>query len=92
MRRVAAALDNSTFAASVAEAFHTRIQVFTDQMVAGHVGKYKMLLRNRDKAGAGDLVKQVSAIIDYAGPEAKLEWQSILAQTGKTGLLSRLRK
>jgi serine/threonine-protein kinase len=92
MRRVAAALDNSTFAASVAEAFHTRIQVFADQMVAGHVGKYKMSLRNRDKAGAGDLVKQVSAIIDYAGPEAKLEWQSILAQTGKTGLLSRLRK
>ena len=92
IRRVAASLANSSFAASVLEAFRARMRVVADRTIAEQIGKIKAMLRGRDKSGADDLKRRVSAIIDYASPKAKLEWQNTLGQTGKSGLLARLRK
>ena len=92
IRRVAASLANSAFSASVLEAFSARMRVVADRMVASQIAKVRVLLRGRDKAAAGDLVRQVSSIIDYASPKVKSEWQTVLALPTKTRLLARLRK
>jgi hypothetical protein len=92
IRRVAASLANSTFSASVLEAFSARMRVVADRIVADHIGKARTLLRGRDKSAAGDLVRRISSMIDYASPRMKSEWQSVLAQPTKTRLLARLRK
>jgi hypothetical protein len=90
--RVAASLANSSFAASVLEAFRARMRVVADRTIAEQIGKIKIVLRGRDKSSAADLERQVSAVIDYASPKANLEWQNALGQTGKSGLIARLRK
>ena len=92
IRRVAAALGNSTFAGSVAETFRGRMRVFADRTVADLTGKYKMMVRNGDKAGAGELARHVAGIVAYAGPQAKSGWDSLVNQPGKTSLNGRLRK
>jgi serine/threonine-protein kinase len=92
IRRVAASLANSTFSAVVVEAFSARMRVIADRTVADQIAKVRALLRGRDKSEAGDLIRRVSSIVDYASPKVKLEWQTALAQPNKTRLLARLRK
>jgi serine/threonine-protein kinase len=92
LRRVAAALGNSGLAESMVESFRARIRVTADCMVASLIGKYKIMLRNRDREGAGKLAQQASGVVAYAGAQAKSDWQAILNQTTRAGLLTRLRK
>lgn len=91
IRRVAAALSNSTFAGSVAEAFRGRMRAFAERAVADLTGKYKVLVRNGDKAGAGELATQIAGIVDYAGPQAKSGWESLVNQPGQTSVRGRAR-
>jgi hypothetical protein len=92
MRRVAAALGNSEVAGSVAETFRGRMRAFADRMIADLTGKYKVLVRNGDKAGAGELAQQVAGIVTYAGPQVKSGWESLVNRPEKTALRGRLRK
>ena len=92
IRRVAAALGNSPFAGSVAQTFRARMRVFADRTVAGLVGKYKIMMRNSDKAGAAELARQATGIVAYAGPQTKSSWESLVNQPDKTIQRGRPRK
>jgi len=92
IRRVAAASGNSAFAGSVAGAFRERMRAFADRAVAELTGKYKVMVRNGDKAGAGELARQVTGIVAFAGPQMKSGWESLVNQAGKTSTSGRLRK
>ena len=91
IRWVVSAFGDSTFARSVADAFHVRAQAFADRTILDLISECKIKLRNRDRAGAGVLVKQASAIVSYAGAHTKSDWRSFLNQTAKAGLLTRMR-
>jgi hypothetical protein len=91
IRRVAAASGNSAFAGSVAGAFRERMRAFADHAVAELTGKYKVLVRNGDKAGAGELARQVTGFVAYAGPQTKSGWESLVNQPGKTNGRGRAR-
>jgi hypothetical protein len=91
MRWVVSALGDSTFAGPVAEAFHARMQAFADRAILDLISKCKIMLANHERAGAGELFKQASGIIDYAGVRTKSDWQSFVNQTTKTGLITRQR-
>jgi hypothetical protein len=88
---VVSALGDSTFAGPVAEAFHARMQAFADRAILDLMSKCKIMLANHERAGAGELFKQASGIIDYAGVRTKSDWQSFVNQTTKTGLITRQR-
>ncbi len=91
IRWVVSAFGDSTFARSVADGFHARVQAFADRAIPELISKCRIKLRNRDRAGAGELVKQGSVLAGYAGTHAKSEWQSFMNQTAKAGLLTRTR-
>jgi tetratricopeptide (TPR) repeat protein len=91
IRWVVSAFGDSTFARSVADAFHVRTQAFADRTILDIISECKIKLRNRDRDGAVVLVKQASAIVNYAGAPAKSDWRSFMNQTAKAGLLTRLR-
>ncbi|MGA2652116.1 MAG: protein kinase [Terracidiphilus sp.] len=88
---VVSALGESKFAGSVADAFRSRMQAVADRAILDLIPKCKTVLRNRDRAGAGELVKQASGIVTYGGARAKADWQSFLNQAAKSGLLARAR-
>lgn len=88
---VASALGESTFAGSVSGAFRSRMQAVADHAILELIPKCKAVLRNRDRAGAGELVKQASGFVEYGGARAKSDWQSFLNQAAKSGLLARPR-
>jgi tetratricopeptide (TPR) repeat protein len=90
MRRVAAALGDSTLAGPVAETFRGRMRAFADRAVAGLTAKYQTMIGNGDREGAAELAKQVAAIVDYAGPEAKSGWESVAARPRKIRTPARL--
>ena len=92
IRRVAAALGNSAFAGSVAQTFRGRMRAFADRTVAELTGKYKVMIRNGDKAGAGELARQAAGIVAYAGPQVKSGWESLVNQPEKTTQRGRARK
>jgi len=92
IRRVEAALGDSTFAGPVAKSFRARMRVIADRMVSDLTGKYQVMLRNRDKAGAEDLARRVAGVINFASPQARTSWQGVQKHTGKTGILDRIRK
>jgi len=92
IRRVAAASGNSSFAASVAKNFRDRMRAFADRTVAGLTTKYKIMVRNGDKAGAGELARQVAGIVAYAGPQTKSTWETLVNQPDKTTQRGRQRK
>jgi serine/threonine protein kinase len=86
---VVSALGESTFAGSVSDASRARMQAAADHAILDLIPKCKTVLRNRDKAGVGDLVKQASGFVEYGGTRAKADWQSFLNQAAKSGLLAR---
>jgi hypothetical protein len=92
MRRVAAALGDSALAGPVAAAFNGRMRAFADRAVAGLTGKYQTMIGSGDREGAAELAKQVAAIIDYAGPDAKSGWESIATRPRKIRTPARMRK
>jgi eukaryotic-like serine/threonine-protein kinase len=92
IRRVVAALGDSAFAGPAAKNFRARMQVIADRLVADWMGKYQVLVRNRDKAGAGELAKRIAEVIAFASPQAQTNWQGAQKHTGKTGILDRIRK
>jgi serine/threonine protein kinase len=92
IRRVAAASGNSAFAGSVTGAFRERMRAFADRAVAELTGKYKVLVRNGDKSGAGELARQVTGFVAYAGPQTKTGWEALVTQAGKTNVNGPSRK
>jgi serine/threonine-protein kinase len=88
---VVSALGETPFAGSVAGAFRGRMQAVADRAILDLIPKCKIVLRNRDRAGAGELVKQASEFVQYGGARAKANWQSFLNQAAKSGLLARPR-
>ncbi len=92
MQRVGAAFGDSSFAKPITEFFRARMRDIADRSLADLIGKCKIALRNHDKSGLRDLAEQVSANIDFAGPETKSRCQAILNQATKSGALTRLRK
>jgi hypothetical protein len=86
---VVSALGESTFAGSVSDAARSRMQAAADHAILDLIPKCKTVLRNRDKAGVGELVKQASEFVEYGGTRAKADWQSFLNQAAKSGLLAR---
>jgi eukaryotic-like serine/threonine-protein kinase len=91
IRWVVSAFGDSTFARSVADALNVRTQAFADRTILELISECRIKLRNRDRAGAGVLVKQASAIVSYAGAHTKSDWRSFMNQTAKAGLLTRMR-
>ena len=91
IRWVVAAIGDSPLSGSIAEAFQKRAQAFADRTIMDLTSKCKAMIRNRDRAGVGVLIERASTVIEYAGPQVKSNWQSVLNQTGKTGLLRRSR-
>ncbi len=92
MRRAGAALGSSTLAGSMSESFRARSRAVADRVVSELIGKYKTMLRNRDKSGLLALLERASATIDFASPETKSNWQSVVSQATRTGTLTRTRK
>jgi len=90
MRRVAAALGDSALAGPVVETFRGRMRAFADRAVAGLIAKYQTMIGNGDREGAAELAKQVAAIVDYAGPDAKSGWESIASRPRKIRTPARL--
>jgi hypothetical protein len=84
---VVSAFGDSTFARSVADAFHVRTQAFADRTILDLISECKIKLRDRDRAGASELVRQASVIVSYAGAHTKSDWRNFLKQTAKAGLL-----
>jgi serine/threonine-protein kinase len=91
IRWVVSAFGDSTFARSAADAFHVRTQAFADRTVLDLISKGKIMLRNRDRAGAEALFKQAAGIVSYAGAHTKSDWRSFMNQAAKAGLLTRTR-
>jgi hypothetical protein len=85
---VVSALGESTFAGSVADSLRSRMQAVADHAILEMIPKCKTVLRNRDRAGAGELVKQASGFVEYGSARAKADWQSFLNQAAKSGLLA----
>ena len=92
LRRAAAALGHSALAGSVAETFQGRIRAFADRAVAGLTAKYKIMMDNGDRAGAAELATKVAGLVDYAGPEAKSGWESVVSRPRKIRKPARLSK
>ena len=92
MRRVAAALGDSALAGSVAVAFRGRMRAFADRAVAGLTAKYQTMIGNADREGAAEIAKQVTGIVDYAGPEVKSGWESVANRPRKIRTPARLHK
>ena len=92
IRRVTAALGNSPFAGSVASTFRSRMRIFADRAITGLTSKYKIMIRNGDKAGAAELATQVTGIVAYAGPQVKSSWESLVSQPEKTTQRGRPRR
>ena len=90
MQRAAAALGDSTLAGSVAETFRGRMRAFADRACVDLTGKYKIMMDSGDRTGAAELAKQVAAIVDYAGPEAKSAWESLAPRPRKIRTPARL--
>jgi hypothetical protein len=88
---VASALGESTFTDSVSGTFRARMQAVADHAILELIPKCKTVLRNRDRAGVGELVKQASEVVEFGGARAKADWQSFLNQATKSGLLTRPR-
>jgi serine/threonine-protein kinase len=86
IRWVVAAIGDSPLSGSIADAFQKRTQAFADRTILDLISKCKVMLRSRDRAGIGDLIDRASTVIEYAGPQMKSNWQSILNQTRKTGV------
>jgi tetratricopeptide (TPR) repeat protein len=92
MRRVAAALGDSTLASSVLETFRGRMRAFADRAVADLTARYKTLMDSGDRAGAAELARQVAGIVDHAGPDAKSGWESVATRPRKIRTPVRLHK
>jgi serine/threonine-protein kinase len=92
LRRVAAALGPSTFAASVTEAFRATMRASAGRAVAGLTERYRTAVAGGDKIVAGEAARQIDGIVAYAGPEAKTGWESLISQSGKMKPLARSRK
>jgi serine/threonine-protein kinase len=90
MRRVAAALGDSALAGPVGVAFNGRMRAFADRAVANLTAKYQTMIGSGDREGAAELAKQVAAIVDYAGPEAKSGWESVATRPRKIRTPARL--
>jgi len=89
---VVKSLGDSPLAGPVATAFRARMQAFADRTILDMIEKGKVVLRNRDRTGAADLVKRAAVVVEFAGPQAQFEWQGIVNQATKSGLLPRARK
>ena len=87
IRWVVAAIGDSPLSGSIADAFQKRTQSFADRTILDLMSKCKVMLRNRDRAGVGALIERASTVIEYAGPQIRSNWQSILNQTRKAGVL-----
>jgi serine/threonine-protein kinase len=92
MRRVAAALGDSVLAGSVAEALRGRMRAFADRAVASLTARYQTMMESGDREAVGELARQAAGIVDYAGPEAKLGWESIAGRPRKIRTPVRLHK
>ena len=88
MRRVKASTGDSDLGVALMEAFQARACVLADQIVQELVSSSKAAIRNRDKSEVADLIRCGKGIIDYAGPEAQANWQAMLHQSKKAGLLA----
>jgi len=88
---VVSALGESRFTGSVADGFRARMQAVADHAILDLIPKCKTVLRNRDRAGVGELIKQASEFVEYGGTRAKSDWQNFMNQAAKSGLLARPR-
>jgi hypothetical protein len=88
---VVSALGESPFAGKLSDAFRARMQALADHTILDLIPKCKTVLRNRDRAGAGELVRQASGFVEYSGARAREDWQSFLNQAAKSGLLAATR-
>jgi hypothetical protein len=68
------------------------MRAFADRAVADLTGKYQTMIGSGDREGAAELAKQVAAIVDCAGPEAKSGWESIANRPRKIRTPARLHK
>ncbi len=71
--------------------FRSRARALANRMLAEAMGKCKVMLRNRDKAGAGDLVQTVSGLVEFASPQVSVDWRKMVDEIARPGLLGRLR-
>jgi eukaryotic-like serine/threonine-protein kinase len=92
LRRATAAMADPAVSRSMTEAFNARKRAVADRALSGLIARCKTMLRSRDKTGLSSLIAQASPGIDFASPETKSEWQSILAEATKTGPVTRSRK
>ena len=91
MRRLVTASGNSALAEAMADAFRGRARALADHVLAEAIGKCKAMLRNRDKAGAGDLAQTVSGLVEFASPQVNVDWRKMVDEIARPGLLGRLR-
>ena len=91
VRRLTAAYGDSALTEKIREAFRLRQQAQADRAIEDAMRKCKALLRDRDRAGAGEIAQTVSQIVGFASEQVSREWQKLAEKMAKPGLMSRLR-
>jgi hypothetical protein len=91
MRHAMAASANTSLFGPIGEAFHARGLTVADRVVGDALHDAKSLLRDHNREGAGQALQSVFGILDYASPDAKLDWQNTQRKASQTSLISRFR-
>ena len=77
LKRAAIAAPNSTFFATLGQAFLSRGRKIADQTLSEALHKSKELVRGRDKDALERLLQSAAGSVAYAGSELQAEWQSV---------------
>jgi len=91
IRYAAAASNSPSLFDSVTEAFRIRGTAFADRLIAEVIRESKMLMRDRARAAAGELLQTVSRTIPFASAGVKTDWLKVQKKASKSGLIARLR-
>jgi tetratricopeptide (TPR) repeat protein len=91
MRRTVAATAHSSLFGPMAEAFHARGRAYADRVTGDAIHNAKLLLRDHNREGAGQVLQTVLSLVDYASAEMKQDWQNTQRKASQTSLISRFR-